>query len=458
MTFLIVPAPDGTSWTEAYFPGMSPLHLGVVAKSWAEHLLDWCQTQGATAVKILDHFHDEALVRGHLGDGSRWGFRLAYEGAGRFASREDAVRRNRAFAAGDGDVRVVWGPVFPHRGEWTRVDSLRAWFDLNFRVLADPADRTLPGYSSEPGVSIGENVMIKTRADVRRPVALGDNVRIEDGVTLAGDVIVGAGTFVERDCFLRRAVVFSHGYLGRGLSFEEKAVIGARVIDVRTGAFADLDEPGLSTRFRRRERVRLVDAWEWALAVGTAAGLLPLALVLWPWRRSTWAYKLSVTRLPAVLRAVFLRGRLIRLSETDGPCAFRASEALSARRTPEEKRLDDIWYRCSRTPWFATVVVVKGLLNRLCAPAGLPPRDGEEERWGGGVHNGSVGGRLFHGGARRGGGRGAPRGAAGDRRRRARLRAARLRGARPRRRLRARRGRRDGGAPALQRPRPLRLP
>ena len=385
MTFLIVPAPDGTSWTEAYFPGMSPLHLGVVAKSWAEHLLDWCQTQGATAVKILDHFHDEALVRGHLGDGSRWGFRLAYEGAGRFASREDAVRRNRAFAAGDGDVRVVWGPVFPHRGEWTRVDSLRVWFDLNFRVLADPADRTLPGYSSEPGVSIGENVMIKTRADVRRPVALGDNVRIEDGVTLAGDVIVGAGTFVERDCFLRRAVVFSHGYLGRGLSFEEKAVIGARVIDVRTGAFADLDEPGLSTRFRRRERVRLVDAWEWALAVGTAAGLLPLALVLWPWCRSTWAYKLSVTRLPAVLRAVFLRGRLIRLSETDGPCAFRASEALSARRTPEEKRLDDIWYRCSRTPWFATVVVVKGLLNRLCAPAGLPPRDGEEEKWGGGM-------------------------------------------------------------------------
>lgn len=384
MTFLIVPAPDGTSWTEAYFPGMSPLHLGVVAKSWAEHLLDWCQTQGATAVKILDHFHDEALVRGHLGDGARWGFRLAYEGAGRFASREDAVRRNRAFAAGDGDVRVVWGPVFPHRGEWARVDSLRAWFDLNFRVLADPADRTLPGYSSEPGVSIGENVMIKTRADVRRPVALGDNVRIEDGVTLAGDVIVGAGTFVERDCFLRRAVVFSHGYLGRGLSFEEKAVIGARVIDVRTGAFADLDEPGLSTRFRRRERVRLVDAWEWALAVGTAAGLLPFTLVLWPWRRSTWAYKLSVTRLPAVLRAVFLRGRLIRLSETDGPCAFRASEALSARRTPEEKRLDDIWYRCSRTPWFATVVVVKGLLNRLCAPAGLPPRDGEEERWGGG--------------------------------------------------------------------------
>lgn len=384
MTFLIVPAPDGTSWTEAYFPGMSPLHLGVVAKSWAEHLLDWCQTQGATAVKILDHFHDEALVRGHLGDGARWGFRLAYEGAGRFASREDAVRRNRAFAAGDGDVRVVWGPLFPHRGEWTRVDSLRAWFDLNFRVLADPADRTLPGYSSEPGVSIGENVMIKTRADVRRPVALGDNVRIEDGVTLAGDVIVGAGTFVERDCFLRRAVVFSHGYLGRGLSFEEKAVIGARVIDVRTGAFADLDEPGLSTRFRRRERVRLVDAWEWALAVGTAAGLLPFALVLWPWRRSTWAYKLSVTRLPAVLRAVFLRGRLIRLSETDGPCAFRASEALSARRTPEEKRLDDIWYRCSRTPWFATVVVLKGLLNRLCAPAGLPPRDGEGERWGGG--------------------------------------------------------------------------
>lgn len=376
MTFLIVPAPDGRSWTESLFPDQSPLHLGIVAKSWAEHLLDFCQTQGATAVKILDHFYDEALARGPLACGARWGLRLAYEGAGPFASEADVRRRNRAFIAGDGDVRVLWGPVFPYRGEWVRVDSFRAWFDLNFRVLADPADRTLPGYSSEPGVSLGENVVIRTHADVKSPVALGDNAYVGDGATLAGDVIVGNGTYVERDCLLRRTIVFSHGYLGRGLSFENKVVCGARVIDVPTGAFVDLDEPGLSARFRTGARVRLVDIWEWTLAVALAVALLPAAVLLGPVRRSAWAYRLSVTRYPAVLRAVFLRGRLIRQSEKDGTCAFRASEALSVRRTAEERRLDDIWYRCGRTPWFATAVVVRGLLNRLIVPTWDGSREG----------------------------------------------------------------------------------
>lgn len=370
MTFLVVPAPDGRSWTESYFPGVSPLHLGVVAKTWAEHLLDWCQTQGAAAVKVLDAFYDEALARGHLADGARWGFRLAYEGSGPVASEEEAIARNRGFAAGDADVRVVWGPVFPYRGGFAMVDSLKAWFDLNFRVLEDPAGRTLPGYSSEPGVSIGENVAIMTRARVDRPVAIGDNARIADGASLDGGVIVGDGSYVEKGCSLRRSIVFSHTYLGRGLSFEDKVVAGSRVVDAKTGAFVDLDEPGLSSRFRKAEGVRAVDVWEWALAVALAVGMLPLVALLWPVRRSTWAYKLSVTRYPAVLRAVCLRGRLVRRPGERGKGAFCASEVLSERRTREEQRIDDIWYHRSRTMRFAAAVVAKGILNRLCAPAG----------------------------------------------------------------------------------------
>ncbi len=370
MTFLIVPAPDGRAWSEAYFPDVSPLHLGVVAKTWAEHLLDWCQTQGAAAVKVLDAFYDEALARKHLADGARWGLRLAYEGAGPLASEADAIARNRGFAAGDADVRVVWGLVFPYRGALVKVDSLAAWFDLNFKVLEDPAGRTLPGYSAEPGVSIGENVAIMTRAHVDRPVALGDNVRIADGASLAGGVIVGDGSYVEKDCSLRRSIVFSHTYLGHGLSFVDKVVAGARVVDAKTGAFVDLDESGLSARFHKAARIRPVDVWEWTLAVALAVGLLPLVGLLWHVRRSTWAYKLSVTRYSAVLRAACLRGRLVRRPGARGRGAFCASEVLSERRTPEEQRLDDVWYQCSRTVRFATAVVAKGLLNRLIAPAG----------------------------------------------------------------------------------------
>ncbi len=377
MTILVVPSPDGQSWSETYFSGMSPLHLGVAAKTWAEHLLDWCHSEGATAVKVMDFFYDEALLRGHLSRPERWGFRLSYEGANEIASEEEAVRRSRAFAGDDGDVRVVWGPVFPYRGGWVRLDSLRAWFEFNFRVLADPADRILPGYSAEPGVSVGENVMVRTHARVERPVALGDNVRIEDEAALEGDVIVGNGTFVERKCRLRRTVVFSHGYLGRDLSFEGKVVYGSRVIDVESESFVDLSEPGLSSRFRHGTTMRPVDVWEWAIALALSALMLLPAALLWGVRRSAWGYKLSIARYPLILRAALLRKRLIRLSAKDGTCAFRASDAMSVPRTAEERRLDDIWYRCSRTPWFATAVVAKALLYRLCAPAGREERGGE---------------------------------------------------------------------------------
>ena len=382
MTVLIVPCVSEGVWSETFFPGMSLLHLPVAGKTWGEHLLDYCHGLGATAVRILDWTYDERLLSQHLGQGERWGFRLEYVGARIMASPEEAKRQSRAFIGDDPDVRVIWGGVFPYKGELVPLDSLEAWYRMNFTVLDDPADRTLPGYSAEKGVFIGENVAIRTHAEVTGPVVLGDNVLIEKAARLLGEVIVGRGAYVEAGCVLRRTIVCSRTYLGRNTSFEGKVVNGRRIIDPLTGVFVDLEEESLSTHLRETGSVGFLDVWEWLHAAFLALlGALPYLLVYLPLspflRKSAWAYKLSADRYPGILRAALMRHRLIRQSPRERRSPFGASDVLTHRRTPDERDLDDLWYRCNRTARFITAIVFKGLLNRVVSPAlPLPCKEG----------------------------------------------------------------------------------
>lgn len=372
MTVFIVPCVRETVWSEAYFPNVSMLHMPVAGKTWAEHLLDYCHGLGATAVRILDWTFDENLQKDHLGDGSRWGFRLDYTGARLFRSPEEVKHQNAAFIGTDSDVRVLWGPVFPYKGELVQLDSLRTWYDMNFTVLRDPADRILPGYSAEAGVFIGENVAIKTHAEVKGPVVLDDNVYVENFARIEGDVIVGRGAFIEVDCAIRHSVIFPHTYLGRHNVFENKIVRGSRIIDPETGSFVDVEEAGVTVRFKQHERIRGIDVWEWFHAL-LLVGLLGLPyLLLLPLNRvlkhHVWGYKLSYTRMPGILRALFGRGPLIRRGTKGKDAPFCASDVLTAHRTPSERRLDDMWYACNRTPRFISAIVFKGLFNRLVSP------------------------------------------------------------------------------------------
>jgi hypothetical protein len=66
--------------------------------------------------------------------------------------------------------------------------------------------------------------------------------------TLDGDVIVASGSFVGEGTRLKRTVVGLDTYIGTGLDFEDKIVIGNRVIDPATGVWMDMEEPGLARR------------------------------------------------------------------------------------------------------------------------------------------------------------------------------------------------------------------
>jgi hypothetical protein len=138
-----------------------------------------------------------------------------------------------------------WMRVLPH-GLVAR--SIRAWHALNFIVLRESDKFTIPGYSSEKGVHLGRNVILEHGTDVKPPVLMLDNTWCARNVRLDGDVIVNTGSFVGEGARLRRTVVCGDTFVGEELDLDGKIVAGRRIIDAETGAWVDVEDPGLARR------------------------------------------------------------------------------------------------------------------------------------------------------------------------------------------------------------------
>ena len=82
--------------------------------------------------------------------------------------------------------------------------------------------------------------------EVKPPVLLQDNTWFARNVRLDGEVIVDSGSYVSEGVRLHRTVVCRDTFIGEGLDFDGKIVIGRRVVDAETGSWVDLDEPGLA--------------------------------------------------------------------------------------------------------------------------------------------------------------------------------------------------------------------
>ena len=241
-------------WVERYFLDYSELSLPLAGKPIVEHQLDWCARLGATKVRVYDAAFDRRLLEA-LGDGSRWGLDLAYEQAPLGLIDDDVLAREKSFLAdGGGEPLVILGPEILYRGERLRIRSLREYFELNFKLIGDPAECVLPGYASDHGVILGMNVQIRMGCVVKPPVLLDDNVLIDYECQLNGSVVVCEGCILDRRSHLHRAIVFPRTYVARGVELENKIVVGARIIDPMTGACVNLADDVLSANLNGRRR------------------------------------------------------------------------------------------------------------------------------------------------------------------------------------------------------------
>ncbi len=371
---ILVPRAQEKSWQSECFPRYGISDLPVAGKAFIEYQLDALSQLGVTSVLVLDYDYEVTLAE-HLAGGGRqrWPFALAYQGAGLFRDEDDVRRRHAAFIGEDAEeTLVVIGMRFPIEGEWVEIDSLKSYYDLNFKVLSNADRYTLPGYSSEKGIHLGMNVMIKTGHPIEPPLFLGDNVRIEFGVHLMGNVIVGRGSSVDSGAILRRAIVFPNTYVGRMIELDGKIVAGSRVLDPESGIFVDLDDVGLSSEqylTKKSDWLRIVEAF---LALLLIVLLTPIYLVWWPFSRlfgsGLWSYRFSMDRYPRLWRVLLGRARLIKFGNTCREWVFRASDGMTFGTVTEETaEIEDAWFVHNRTLRIVFGIVAKGLIRRFLA-------------------------------------------------------------------------------------------
>jgi hypothetical protein len=279
---LFVPATRELEWVQDVLPGTSPAELPVAGRRVIDYAIELAQKFGVMFTEILDWNFSQRLAD-DFADMTRTGFPVFYlkgEGSVPMGLRDiEGYSSPLTSDITDGLV-VVWGvalsthtaadvalepisdeecaetPAGIYRregGRWMRivphglvVRSIKAWHTLNFTILRNPDAFTLPGYSSERDAYIGRNVVLEHGTSVKPPVLLQNNTWFARNVVLDGDVVVDSGSFVSEGARLRRTVVCRDTFIGPGLDFDGKIVVGRRVVDADTGTWVDLEEPGLA--------------------------------------------------------------------------------------------------------------------------------------------------------------------------------------------------------------------
>ena len=266
-----------------------------------------------------------------------------------------------------------------------RLDSLKHYFDLNFRLLAHPGIYNLPGYATVDGCSIGMDVVIMLNCELEPPVLISDNVCLERGVMLHNGVIIGKDVLVDENSELEHSIILKHTYVGKNMCFRNKIVDGSRVIDVENATLVELTdrflagstrEPGVS-RYGLAERVI-------ALGLVTMLGLPYLLRVLFGRILDRTAFFRFLRRVyPKCFPVLAGRAHLVRYGQSDQNYAFRYSDMWPLHQDEERKEMDDIYFYYHRTVENIVKVVFRSLVKRLfmlSSPDRAPAEEASDDR------------------------------------------------------------------------------
>ena len=389
-------------WARKFFPEKSPGELPVAGKSRVNHAVDICSRLEATEVCVADCFFRDELAH-RLGDGGLWSLKIRYLKTLPCAAPGELLRQHPEAFGDPDELLFFWGPVLPDvrdtsgilkdlraveepaevlpdgiylfrggrlfecRCPLFRLDSLKSYFDLNFRLLDDPGIFNLPGYSTLNGCSIGMNVLIKLDCELERPVVLQDNVCLERGAVLHNGVIVGKEVLVDEGAELDHSLVLNHTYIGRNMLMRDKIVDGSRVIDVNTGAMEEFEDEYLvgSTRQDPVDFCRVV-GWLTALLIVVAGFPWYLLTLLLPFLVSKLAFFNLLHRVyPKCCRVLWGGGHLVRWGQEDRSYAFRYSDMWMLHQDRHLQELDDIYFYYRRSASLIVKVALLSLFKRL---------------------------------------------------------------------------------------------
>lgn len=286
MTFdsvLYVPSVQQTQWVTELLPWWSPAQLMICGRRLLDFCLERTEDFRACNIEILDWKYSERLANEYSASKIRpYAFTYTRATGPMPRGLDDLVACGQGILASKmpNGLAVAWGlclsghmpeevtlsPVSPEDcrstpmgfylwldGKWMQIrpigvalHDVKTWHKVSMAVLHTPGKFSFPCYSAEEGVYLGRNVVIEHGAEITGPVLLADNTWIGRNVQLEGDVIVSHGAVVGEGTRLKKTVVGANTYIGHALDLENKIVAGSRIIDAETGAWTDLEEPGLA--------------------------------------------------------------------------------------------------------------------------------------------------------------------------------------------------------------------
>ena len=410
--FYIGPSRD--EWCWRFFPDKSPGELPLAGKSWCCHAIDLCSLLGVTDVYLAECYFREELAE-RLGNGDFWSLRIEYLPSIPCANLEQLRLQHGGEPPIGDDLLIFWGQVLPDvsdveeimknmhpvdraklpevmpEGLWMlrrdgvlceckcpllKMDSLKHYFDLNFRMLNEPGIYNLPGYSTENGCGFGMDVVMMLNCELEKPVIIGDDVCLEHDVCLHGGVIIGKDVLVNENSELEHTIVLDHTYIGKSMYFRDKIVDGNRVIDVNSEVCEELSVSFLAGRIRQNIAGGC-GMMEWLLALCLVIVLLIpyLFTLLLPTLKRLAFFKFLNQIYPKCWLVLFGMARLVRRGLDDTSYVFRYADMWPLHQDEHLKEMDDIYFCYHQTHLNILRTVVHSLLKRFFMLA--PP----EESW-----------------------------------------------------------------------------
>ena len=393
---------DGNEWVRQIFPGKSPGELPVAGKSWCRHAIDLCSQLNITDVCIADCFFYEKLRR-RLSRGAYWNLELHLQPCVDAPTPPALFAQIPELEKNDDDVLIFWGQVLPDVGSieellgdprpiaempdrlppgiWLmrggqlyecaaplhRMDTLKRYFDLNFRLLEDHGIYTLPCYSAQPGVNIGQNVTMMPHCRVEPPVIIQNDCVIERSVSLRNGAIIGREVLIDNSSEIDHSIILDCTCIGKNLFIRNKIVSGNLVIDVESGVFTEVDDTLLVTDSHTMgfDGYR---AAEFLVALVLAVTLAPLFLLTRPfkkWLNRLAFFKLMFRAYPKCWLVLCGKAQLVRIDIDSDNYAFRLSDQWLRYMDDHQRDMGDIYFNNHRSVRLMLSTVIVSLFKRM---------------------------------------------------------------------------------------------
>ena len=109
---------------------------------------------------------------------------------------------------------------------WTDIGNLQQYQQANYDALRGNVKVEIAGTQTSPGVWQGANCRIDPKAHIFGPVAIGKNVTIEAGATIAELTSLGDSAIIAENAHIHRSTLWEDVYVGNGASLN-----GATIAD-----------------------------------------------------------------------------------------------------------------------------------------------------------------------------------------------------------------------------------